>query len=90
MYIALDFLAVPFTMVFAAVFLVANGVGGCGWNTSDRSVRMDVDFWNFSNNPPNSASVDYAMTFIIILNSTCTGHFMGALLVLVCCCWVLA
>ena len=74
MYVALDIvLAVIFTMLFAAVFSVSTGAGGCGCPISDREVRMDVAFWKFSNNPPNYASVADAIIFIMILNSTFTG-----------------
>ena len=65
--------SVPLTMLFAAVLSVATGVGGCGWPISARAVLMDVAFCNFSNNPPNYASMDDAIKFLIILNSTCTG-----------------
>ena len=34
---------------------------------------MDVYLWKFSKNPPNSASVVGSITFLIILNSTCTS-----------------
>ena len=40
---------------------------------------MAVAFWQFSNNPPNSASVADAITFLIILHSTCTGLFSGGI-----------
>ena len=40
---------------------------------------MDVAFWQFSNNPPNPASVADAMTFLIMLHSTCTGTFYGGI-----------
>ena len=48
---------------------------------------MDVAFWQFSNHPPNNASVADAMIFIIMLNSTYTGPFPGPLLILMC--WIL-
>ena len=38
---------------------------------------MAVAFWQFSNNPPNSASVADATTFHIMLHSTCTGTSTG-------------
>ena len=38
---------------------------------------MDIAFWQFSNNPPNSDHMPDAMTFLIILHSTCTGPFSG-------------
>ena len=40
---------------------------------------MDVAFWKFSNNLPNSTFMDDAMTFIIMLNSTCNGTFYGGI-----------
>ena len=40
---------------------------------------MDVAFWQFSNNFPNYASVDEAITFLIMLHSTCTGEFWGGI-----------
>ena len=79
--------SVPLTMPFYAVLSIATGVGGCGWPISSRAVCMNVSFWKFSNNPPNYVSVADAMTFLIMLYSTCTGLFTGALLVLLC--WVL-
>ena len=42
-----------------------------------RDVLVAVAFWHFSNNPPNSASVADAMTFLIMLHSTCIGAFWG-------------
>ena len=36
---------------------------------------MDVAFWKFSNNLPNSASMADAMKFLIMLYYTCTGTF---------------
>ena len=62
-------------MMFVSVLYVYTGVGGCEWPISSRSVRMYVAFWQFSNNPPNFASADYAMRFITILNYICTGPF---------------
>ena len=40
---------------------------------------MAVVLWQFSNNTPNSASVDKAMTFLIMLHYTCTGPFWGGI-----------
>ena len=71
MYISLDFFfGVSFTILFASVLSFATGVGGYEWPVSDREVRMDVTFWQFLNNPPNSAFVDDAITFLIMLHST--------------------
>ena len=69
--------AVPFTMLFVAVLSVAAGVGGCEWPIYDREVCMDVAFWKFSNNPPNSDSVANAITFLIMLNYICNDPFSG-------------
>ena len=68
---------IPFTMLFVNVFSVATGVGGCEWPISARASRMDVVFWNFSDNPPNSASLDDSMIFFMMLHYTCTGLFSG-------------
>ena len=62
-------------MLFAAVLSVSTGVGGCWCPISDRAVHMEVAFWQFSNKPPNSASVADSITFLMILHSTCTGPF---------------
>ena len=40
---------------------------------------MDVYFCHLSNNPPNSNSVADAITFLIMLHSTCTGKFYGGI-----------
>ena len=66
-------------MLFGDVFFVATGVGGFWCPIYARVVIMDVAFWKFSNNPTNSASVDDAITFLIILHSTCTGPFLGGI-----------
>ena len=87
MSISLDimFLDVPSTILFAALLSVSTIVGGCGWSVSARLVQMDVSSWQVSKDPPNSDSVDYFMTFLVIINSTCMVHFLGALPLLVCC-----
>ena len=36
---------------------------------------MAVVLWQFSNNTPNSSSVDDATTLLIMLHYTCTGPF---------------
>ena len=74
--------AVSFIMLFDAVLSVTTGVGGCEWHISARSVRVDVAFCHFSNYPPNSASVDDAMKFLVILHSICTGQFSGGISVI--------
>ena len=74
-------------MLFAAVLSVAAGVVGCLCPISARAILMAVAFWQFSNNPPNYVSVAYVITFLIILHSTCTSLFGGALILLVC--WIL-
>ena len=79
MSIALDIFcfSVPLIMLFAAVLSVVTCVGGCGWYIYARDLLMDVSLWNFSNNPPNYASVADTIPFLIILHSTCTGTFYG-------------
>ena len=62
---------------FSAVFSVATGVGGYWWPICDRAILMDVAFRQFSCNPPISASVADAITFLIMLHSTFTGSFGG-------------
>ena len=69
-------------MLFATVLYVATYLGGCGWTIYAITVRMDVSFWKFSKNPPNSASVDDAMMFIMVLHSTCTGPIFGGITVI--------
>ena len=69
------FFAVPLTMLFSAVLSVATVFGGCRWPIYDRNVLADVAFCQYSNNSPNSAFVDDAMTFLVMLHSTCTGPF---------------
>ena len=59
----------------SALSSVSTGVGGCWWPISVRDVLMDVAFWQFSNNPPNSDSVADAITFLIMMHSACTGPF---------------
>ena len=54
-------------MVFAAVLYFAAGVVGCWCHVSAKEVIMAVDVWKFSNNPPNSASVTDAITFLVML-----------------------
>ena len=66
-------------MQFDAVLSVATGVGRRGWPISTKAVRMDVDFWQFSNNPTNSTYMADVMRFIMIMHSTCTRPFSGDL-----------
>ena len=80
--LGLSCFAIPFTMLFAYVLSVSTGVGGCGWPISTREFLMDVYFWKFSNNPPNSASMADAMTFLVILNYTYNGPFSGGIAVI--------
>ena len=84
MCIALDIFCfvVPFMMIFDAVFSVSTSVGGYEWTISDRTVPMDVCFWQFSDHPPNSASVYDAMTFLMMIHSTCTRLFYGGISVI--------
>ena len=62
-----------------AVLYIATGVGGCWCPIYARSVLMAVIFCKFSNNHPNSDSVADSITFLIILHSTSTGPFWGAI-----------
>ena len=64
---------VPLTMLFADVLSVVTGVGGCWCPISDKSVRLEVTFCQFSDKPPNSDSVDSAITSLMMLHYTCTG-----------------
>ena len=64
-------------MLFDAVFSVSTCVGGCRWTIYARAVLIAIDFLHFSNNFTNSASLDYAIKFLIILHYTCTGTFLG-------------
>ena len=73
MYIARDMFC------FAVPLTISTGVGGCWWPISARVVLMYVFFWKFSNNPPNYISVDDAITFLIMLNYTCTDPFSGGI-----------
>ena len=66
-------------IILAAGFSFSTCVGGCGWPIFAREACMDVEFWQFSNNPPSSASVANFMTILIILHSTCTGPFFGGI-----------
>ena len=74
MFIPLDvfWFAVPFMMILPSGLSVATSVGVCEWTISARAVRMDVTFWQVSNNPPSSSYVDDAMKFFIMLHFTCT------------------
>ena len=71
--------SVPLTMLFVAVFPVATGVGGCRWPIYARGVLIEVSFGQFLNNPPSSVSMADALTFLIMLHSTCTGPFSGGI-----------
>ena len=64
------FFDVPFMMLFDDVLSVVGGFCGYRWPISYREVQMNVVFWQFSNNPPNFASVADAMIFLIMLYST--------------------
>ena len=81
MSIAMEFFSVPLTVIFDAVLSVATGVCGYGWPISSREVYMYVAFYNFTNHPPNSASVDDIMVFFVILYYTCKGMFPGGIAV---------
>ena len=66
-------------MLIATMLSVTNGVGGSGWELYAKAICMDVEFWQFSNNLPDSDSVTDAMTFLTIIHSTCTGLFSGGI-----------
>ena len=66
-------------MLFADVFSVYFGVGGCLWPISAWIVLVDVAFWKFSNNRPNYAFVADAMIFCIMLYSTYNDLFYGGI-----------
>ena len=66
-------------MLFIDVLSAATGVGACGCPIHAKEVRMYADFWPLSNNPPNSAFVVDAMSFLNILYSKCTGLFPGCI-----------
>ena len=81
MSIALDLLCFAdlLTILFATIFYVATGVGGCRWPIYARDVLIEVAFLQFSNNPPSSDYVSYTMTFLIMLHSTCTVPLSGGI-----------
>ena len=62
-------------MLVTSVLSVATGVGDYEWLIFANAVLMEFAFWQFSNNPPNSASMADAMTFLIMLHSTRNGPF---------------
>ena len=66
-------------MLFAAVLSIATGFGGCWCLISAKSIIMEVSFWQFSNKPPNYTSVADAITFLIMMHSTCTCPFSGGI-----------
>ena len=70
-------------MLIVSAFFVTRNVGDCGWTIYARAVLIDFGFRKFSNSPPNSASMDDAMTFLSIMYSTCTGTFSGGIVCIV-------
>ena len=62
-------------MLFANLLSVATDVDGCEWPIYATAVLEDIAFWKFSNNPPNSASMADAITFIIMMHYTRNGTF---------------
>ena len=64
--------AVLLTMLLAAVFSVATGVGGCWWTISARAILIEFAFRKFSNNPPSSDSVANSITFLMMLHVECS------------------
>ena len=81
MSIALDTFCFPVLLakLFATVLSVTTGGVGCWWHISSGSVLMTVDFWKFSNYPPNSASVADTMIFLIMLHFIWTGPFLRSI-----------
>ena len=71
--------AVLLTILFAAVLSIATSFVGCWYPISTNAVSTKVAFWQFSNNPPNSASVADAFTSLMMLHSTCPGPFSGGI-----------
>ena len=63
-------------MMFSSVFSVATSVVGCWGPISDRAVIVAVAFWQFSNNPPNYASMADTITFLIMLHYKFTGTIL--------------
>ena len=66
-------------MLISAVLYVATGVGGCWCPIYTKAVHMGVALCKFSNKPLNYASLDDAITFLIMLHSTRTGPFSGGI-----------
>ena len=73
------FFGVTLVLLSVDVLSAVTGVGGCECPIYARDVCMDVAFWQFSNNNPNSASLEDAMKIFIMLHSTCTGSFSGVI-----------
>ena len=63
-------------------FSISTGAGGCAFPISARAFLVDVALCLFSDNPPNYASVSDAMTFLMVLHSTCTGFIYGFIAVI--------
>ena len=64
-------------MLFDAVLYIVTSAVYIFRPISSWAVLVDVAFCQFSNNPPNFASVDDAITFLNMLHSTCTGPSSG-------------
>ena len=71
--------AVTLKMLFAAVLYVATSVGDYWWTIYDRSVLVAADFWKFSKNLFNYVSAADAITFLIMIHSTCTRLYSGGI-----------
>ena len=80
---------VPLTIIFAAVLSVTTGVIGCGW-----PIMLGQSVWIFTFGIfqrilliPLQWVMPWGFSWYYI--SHVRAHFLGALLLLVCCCWVL-
>ena len=67
--------SLPLKILFSYALSVDAGVVGFWCPISNKAVRVEVVFWQFSNKPPNSTSVADAVTFLMMLHSTSTGSF---------------
>ena len=90
MSIALDFfcLAVQFTMLLAAVLSVSTVVGVHRWPISDRAVHMDFTFGSFQTILPIPLQWLMPCRLSWYYIPHVLAHFIGELLLLVCCCWI--
>ena len=70
---------VPLTMLFVAILSVVAGDSGCWCPIFAKAVRVEVAFCWFSNKSPSSDSMNDAITFLMMLHSTCIGPFSGGI-----------